>query len=110
MFASTPEAFEPKIVEWFEHLASQVTLSLCMAREQDNLRLRGTAITIADNAVYITDRAGRIEWVNEAYSRLTGFSPSETIGQIAPFLKSSKMKAAIKSSRAGRLGKSVRGS
>ncbi len=102
VFASTPEAFEQKIVEWFEHLASQVTLSLCMAREQDNLRLRGTAIAIADNAVYITDRAGRIEWVNEAYSRLTGFSASETIGQIAPFLKSSKMKAAIKSSRAGR--------
>jgi diguanylate cyclase (GGDEF)-like protein/PAS domain S-box-containing protein len=102
VFASVPHAFERKIVEWFEHVASQVTLSVCMAKDQDNLRLRGTAIAIADNAVYITDRTGRIEWVNDAYSRLTGFSATETIGQIAPFLKSSKMKAALKSSRAGR--------
>ena len=34
-----------------------------------------------DNAVIITDHAGRIEWVNESYSRLTGRKLAEVAGQ-----------------------------
>jgi PAS domain S-box-containing protein len=34
------------------------------------------------NGVIITDRARRIEWVNDAFTRLTGYSPEEAIGKI----------------------------
>jgi PAS domain S-box-containing protein len=33
------------------------------------------------NAVIVTDTSGRIEWVNEGFSRLTGFLPEEAVGQ-----------------------------
>ncbi|WP_291844857.1 PAS domain S-box protein [Maricaulis sp.] len=34
-----------------------------------------------NNAVIITDRAGRIEWVNPAFERLSGFTITEALGQ-----------------------------
>jgi PAS domain S-box-containing protein len=34
-----------------------------------------------DNAVIITDRAGMIEWVNEGFCRVTGYSPEEAVGK-----------------------------
>ena len=33
------------------------------------------------NAVVITDAHGHVEWVNEAFSRLTGYTPSEIVGR-----------------------------
>jgi PAS domain S-box-containing protein len=32
------------------------------------------------NAVVVTDKYGRAEWVNEGFTRLTGYSPGEVIG------------------------------
>lgn len=34
------------------------------------------------NAVVITDREGRIEWVNQSFTRLTGYTASEAMGQV----------------------------
>ncbi len=34
-----------------------------------------------DNAVIITDAEARIEWVNEGFTRMTGYRPSEVIGR-----------------------------
>ena len=34
-----------------------------------------------DNSVVLTDAQGRIEWVNEGFTRLTGYPPAEAIGQ-----------------------------
>src|SRR5262249_10403123 len=34
-----------------------------------------------DNAVLITDAAGRIEWVNDGFTRITGYAPDEAIGR-----------------------------
>ncbi|MBY0111213.1 MAG: PAS domain-containing protein [Phycisphaerales bacterium] len=33
------------------------------------------------NAVVITDRAGLVEWVNEGFTRMTGFSSAEIVGR-----------------------------
>ncbi len=35
-----------------------------------------------DNAVIITDTAGRIEWVNDGFIRLTGYSSADALGQV----------------------------
>lgn len=50
-------------------------------RTEQQLRLQGAALNATANAVMITDTEGRIEWVNPAYSRLTGYSPEEAIGK-----------------------------
>jgi PAS domain S-box-containing protein len=34
-----------------------------------------------DNAVILTDSLGRVEWVNEGFTRITGYSPEEAIGR-----------------------------
>lgn len=45
------------------------------------LRLQGVALTAAANAILITDREGTIEWVNPAFTALTGYSFAEAVGK-----------------------------
>lgn len=44
-------------------------------------RLQGAALNAAANAIVITDHAGSIEWVNPAFSELTGYSAVEAAGK-----------------------------
>ncbi|MBL0312756.1 MAG: PAS domain S-box protein [Holophagaceae bacterium] len=50
-------------------------------RTHDQLRLQGGALEAAANAITITDQKGVIQWVNPAFSALTGYSASEAIGR-----------------------------
>jgi len=50
-------------------------------RREKLMRLQTNALAAAANAVVITRRDGRIEWVNRAFSRFTGYTPEEAIGQ-----------------------------
>lgn len=55
-----------------------VTENVTSAQQQ---RLRIAALEAAANGIVITDRNGRIEWVNSAFALLTGYSPDEAIGK-----------------------------
>jgi diguanylate cyclase (GGDEF)-like protein/PAS domain S-box-containing protein len=48
---------------------------------EQQLRLQGAAMESAANAIFITDREGRIEWVNLAFSRLSGYDEDEVLGR-----------------------------
>jgi sigma-B regulation protein RsbU (phosphoserine phosphatase) len=50
---------------------------------EQTLRLRGAALEAAANAVVITDRQGNIEWVNPAFSALSGWTFAEALGKDA---------------------------
>ena len=50
-------------------------------RAANTLRLQGTALESAANSIVITDRDGRIEWVNPAFTIQTGYSAGEAIGK-----------------------------
>ncbi|MCH8901479.1 MAG: PAS domain S-box protein, partial [Chloroflexi bacterium] len=52
------------------------------------LRLQSAALESAANAIVITDREGRITWVNPAFTRLTGYTAQEVLGQNPRILKS----------------------
>ncbi len=52
------------------------------------LRLQSAAMNSAANAILIADADGRIEWVNPAFSRLSGYQDEEVIGQRVGFLAS----------------------
>jgi len=58
------------------------------AREQ--LRLYVRAMEMAGNAIVITDRNGTIQWVNPAFTDITGYSREEAIGKNPRILKSGK--------------------
>jgi PAS domain S-box-containing protein len=45
------------------------------------LRLQTTALEAAANAIIITDREGRIEWINPAFTVLTGYTGEESRGR-----------------------------
>jgi len=57
-------------------------------RAQELERLQGAALESAANAIMITDQAGRIEWVNAAFEKLTGYLSSELKGKNPRLLKS----------------------
>ncbi len=59
-----------------------------LRESEDRLRLQSTALESAANAVVITDCEGRIIWVNPAFTRLTGYTLEEALGQNPRRLKS----------------------
>ena len=54
----------------------------------ETLRLQSAALNSAANAIVITNMDGTIEWVNPAFTQLTGYSPEEAIGQTPRILNS----------------------
>jgi PAS domain S-box-containing protein len=52
--------------------------------------LQSAVMESAANAIVITDPAGDIEWVNPAFTRLTGYAASEATGQSTRLLKSGR--------------------
>ncbi len=55
---------------------------------QEKLRLQTTVIEATPNGIAITDRAGRILWVNPAFTRLTGYEADDVIGRAISILNS----------------------
>ena len=45
------------------------------------MHLQSSALNAAANAIVITDRDGTIEWVNPAFTALTGYSAGEALGR-----------------------------
>ncbi len=56
----------------------------------EQLRLQSVALSSAPNSIMITDRQGNIQWVNPAFTELTGYSLEEVIGKNPRILKSGK--------------------
>lgn len=71
-------------------IASRICVALEMAMDQEQLRLLSTALASAGNGVFITDAHGRILWINNAFTRLTGYNSAEAIGRALSLLKSGK--------------------
>lgn len=55
---------------------------------EERLRLQTSALEAADNGILISDCAGRILWVNTAFSKLTGYASTEVLGKTPAILKS----------------------
>lgn len=70
-------------IEMLEDITSRVQNEIAKARLT-------TAVEQTAEAVVITDIEGNIQYVNPAFSRMTGYSQEETIGQNPRILKSGK--------------------
>ncbi|MGZ3236944.1 MAG: diguanylate cyclase domain-containing protein [Burkholderiaceae bacterium] len=68
---------------------SQTTNSKKIA-PQPPQALMAQALASAANAIFITDEVGQIIWVNNAFVRLSGYTPEDTIGRTPAVLKSGR--------------------
>jgi PAS domain S-box-containing protein len=57
---------------------------------EEQLHLQALALESAANGIIITDSKGVITWVNQAFTRLSGYSAEEAVGQSTRLLKSGK--------------------
>lgn len=57
---------------------------------EEQLRLQGEALTAAANGIVITSPQGLIQWVNPAFTSLTGYPEDEVVGQSTRLLKSGR--------------------
>ncbi|HNH35240.1 MAG TPA: PAS domain S-box protein [Rhodocyclaceae bacterium] len=72
--------------------AAVISLSDVSARHEAELELRKLSLAVEQsaNAVIITDRAGRIEYVNDAFVAMSGYPREEALGRNPRFLHSGK--------------------
>lgn len=61
-----------------------------LRQSERQVRLLATALVSAANAIVITEPDGTIKWVNPAFTKLTGYSFEEAMGQNPRLLKSGK--------------------
>ncbi|MCA9873165.1 MAG: PAS domain S-box protein [Anaerolineales bacterium] len=74
---------------WIEWRASQVGDAIYAAarditehiQNEQQLRLQSAALEAAANAIVIFDVDGRVEWVNPAFTEMTGYSREEALGR-----------------------------
>ena len=59
-------------------------------RAEKKLLLQSSALMASANAIVITDADGGIEWINPAFTRLTGYPEAEIIGQKISRLRSGR--------------------
>ncbi len=55
---------------------------------EEQLRLQSIALESAANGIVITDRNGNIQWVNPAFTKMTGYTADEVHGKNPRILKS----------------------
>ena len=79
---------EPFPEDELRSFADQVALSLVAAADQERIRLLTVACESAANAILITRADGAIEWVNPAFTQLTGWTLREVAGQTPRILRS----------------------
>jgi len=74
-----------------ERYAKLAALVIERVRIQDDLRLKDLALNATAHAVVITDKKAHVEWVNQAFCKLTGYSLSEVTGHsLKEFVKSGR--------------------
>ncbi len=70
-----------RLIPAVERELNQVEMRRERRQNQEQLLLQSSALNAAVNGIVITDRRGTIEWVNQAFSVLTGYTLEETIGK-----------------------------
>jgi PAS domain S-box-containing protein len=95
IYSRQAQAFSPDEIRLLTQLAGDV--SYCIRslravaerqRAEEQLRLLSTAVEAAANGIVITDRNAQILWVNPAFTRMTGYSRGEVVGQNPRILQS----------------------
>ena len=83
-----PLAYGEPEREMLEFVSSQVAKAIYKKRSDEHRDLQARVMEAAANTMFIADRAGKITWVNSAFTTLTGYSADEAVGQKLHILSS----------------------
>jgi diguanylate cyclase (GGDEF)-like protein/PAS domain S-box-containing protein len=87
-FSTRRRDFPRDRVDVLRAVAAQAALSILSAHDNAQIRLQKVALESVANAIVITNIEGVIEWVNPAFTKLTGYSAAEAVGATPRLLRS----------------------
>jgi len=90
-----PLAQVASIESMLEIFASRAATELERLRAETQMQKLSSAIEQTADMVIITDRKGKIEYVNPAFERTTGYAAAEAIGRTPSLVKSGKQDTAL---------------
>lgn len=90
LYTALEGGFGPAERSAIELLASRISMALQLAAQQSHSAPHSAAMATSSTAHFITNRAGTIEWVNDAFTRMTGFQREEAVGATPKLLQSGK--------------------
>jgi two-component system sensor histidine kinase/response regulator len=71
-------------------VADGIAMGIQRRQITESLRVNVTAMEAAASGIAITDAHGILQWINPAFTKLTGYSAAEACGQSSKILKSGK--------------------
>ena len=83
------------ILEGEESVVSIIRDITVRKQAEEQMRLLQKAVNAAANGLFITDTDGKIVWVNQGFTKLTGYELAEVHGQLASIFKSGLHNAAF---------------
>jgi len=78
--SATTQAFDHSVQMWLKALGRHIERVMVRGMEMEQLRLHSAVIGSVHDAVCVTDPHGRVEWVNQAYSKLLGVKLRQVVG------------------------------
>jgi diguanylate cyclase (GGDEF)-like protein/PAS domain S-box-containing protein len=90
IYHRTPCAPTPEHIGLIEQVARLASIAIERKQAEERLHLAASVFTHAREGIMITSEDGRIIDVNEAFSRITGYSREEALGHNPRFLKSGR--------------------
>jgi PAS domain S-box-containing protein len=79
MFAT--HALTPFVISALGSVAELIAVGIKRQRSEDRIRQLKVAVEQSPAAMVITDITGSIEYVNESFTRVTGYTPAEVLGR-----------------------------
>lgn len=89
LIQNSPVWFETSISPMSDETVIWVARDISERKQaQAQIQLQAAALASTANAIMITDPGGKIEWVNPAFTTLTGYTLQEAVGRTSQILKS----------------------
>ncbi len=94
LYAAAPDAFDDDELRRLAELADTLSFGIRATRDRSTVRQLSAVVEQSPNSVVITDLDARILYVNEAFTRNTGYTREEALGRNPRILKSGRTPAA----------------
>ncbi|MBF0190973.1 MAG: PAS domain S-box protein [Magnetococcales bacterium] len=95
VYAAEPEAFDPRETAFLMDLARDISFGIMALRAHANSRRLASAIEQTEDMVLVADTGGVIQYVNQAFCRVTGYTADEVISRNITILDAGEFKQEI---------------